>query len=124
MQGLAIVAGTGLELVVTLGTGVGTALFRDGVLMPHMELAHHPIHDDKTYDQYLGNAALEEKGRKHWNERVGKVLGVLYTLLHYDRLYFGGGNAKKLELKLPQNVSIASNDAGLRGGAELWKMRD
>lgn len=124
MQGLAIVAGTGLELVVTLGTGVGTALFRDGVLMPHMELAHHPIHDDKTYDQYLGNAALEEKGRKHWNERVSKVLGVLYTLLHYDRLYFGGGNAKKLELKLPQNVSIASNDAGLRGGAELWKMRD
>jgi polyphosphate glucokinase len=109
--------------VVTLGTGVGSALFRNGALMPHMELAHHPIHDDKTYDEYLGNAALEEKGKKHWNGRLEKVIGVLYTLLHYDRLYFGGGNAKKVTLKLPDNVTIASNDAGLKGGAELWKAR-
>ncbi|QJP16771.1 ROK family protein [Starkeya sp. ORNL1] len=123
MQGLAVVSGKGLELVVTLGTGVGTALFRNGALMPHMELAHHPIHDDKTYDEYLGNAALEEKGKKHWNERLEKVIGVLYTLLHYDRLYFGGGNAKKVTLKLPENVTIASNDAGLKGGAELWRAR-
>lgn len=122
MQGLASVSGKGLELVVTLGTGVGTALFRDGALMPHMELAHHPIHDDKTYDEYLGNAALEDKGRKHWNGRLEKVIGVLYTLLHYDRLYFGGGNARKVALALPENVIIASNDAGLRGGAQLWKL--
>lgn len=124
MQGLAIVDGKGLELVMTLGTGVGTALFRRGVLMPHMELAHHPIHDDETYDEYLGNAAREDKGKHHWNHRVEKAIGLLYTLLHYDRLYLGGGNAKHIDVKLPDNVSVASNDAGLKGGAVLWKKRD
>lgn len=121
MQGLGIVSGKGLELVMTLGTGVGTALFRDGVLMPHMELAHHPISGDKTYDEYLGNAAYEAKGKKRWNKRVAKAIDLLYTLLHYDRLYLGGGNDKHVELKLPDNVIIASNDAGLTGGAMLWK---
>lgn len=123
MQGLGIVSGKGLELVMTLGTGVGTALFRDGALMPHMELAHHPISGDKTYDEYLGNAAYEAKGKKRWNKRVEKVIGVLYTLLHYDRLYLGGGNDKHVEFKLPANVTVASNDAGLTGGAKLWKLR-
>ncbi|MCX5496797.1 ROK family protein [Kaistia dalseonensis] len=124
MQGMAVVSGKGLEMVLTLGTGAGTALFREGDLMPHMELAHHPVHEDKTYDEYIGNAALEEKGKKHWNERVSKVVGILYTLLHYDRLYLGGGNAKHVDLNLPANVTIASNEAGLEGGAGLWRRKD
>lgn len=121
MQGLAIVSGKGLEMVLTLGTGAGTALFRDGDLMPHMELAHHPIHADKTYDEYLGNAAFEAEGKKHWSHRVLKAIDLLYVLLHYDRLYLGGGNAKHIEGELPQNVTIASNEAGLEGGAGLWR---
>lgn len=124
MQGLAIVSGKGLEFVLTLGTGAGTALFRDGELMPHMELAHHPVHDDKTYDEYLGNAAFEAEGRKHWNHRVEKAVGLIYTLLHFDRLYIGGGNAKHVETEaLPKTVSLASNEAGLEGGAFLWRQR-
>ncbi|MCK0207375.1 ROK family protein [Starkeya koreensis] len=121
MQGLGIISGKGLEMVLTLGTGAGTALFRDGVLMPHMELAHHPVHDNLTYDEYLGVAAYEKHGRKHWNHHVGRVIELLYVLLHYDRLYLGGGNSKHVDLDLPGNVVIASNDAGLTGGAALWR---
>jgi polyphosphate glucokinase len=121
MQGFAIVSGKGLELVLTLGTGAGTALFREGALMPHMELAQHPLHGDKTYDQYIGNAALEAKGKKKWNGRVQSTIVILATLLHYDRLYLGGGNAKHVAGDLPKGVSIASNEAGLEGGAALWR---
>lgn len=121
MQGYGIVAGKGLEMVLTLGTGAGTALFRDGKLMPHMELAHHPVHDNLTYDEYLGVAAYEQHGKKHWNHHVARVVELLYVLLHYDRLYLGGGNAKHVEIELPDNVAIASNDAGLTGGAALWR---
>jgi polyphosphate glucokinase len=124
MQGLALVSGKGLELVLTLGTGAGTALFRDGDLMPHMELAHHPLHEDKTYDEYLGNAAYEETGKKHWSHRVLRTIDILYTLLHFDHLYIGGGNAKHIEGDLPKNVTIASNEAGLEGGAKLWQVKE
>ena len=57
--GFGLIEGNGLELVLTLGTGVGTALFRDG------ELAHHPIRNGQTYDEYIGNAALHRKGVKN-----------------------------------------------------------
>lgn len=123
MQGLGIISGKGLEMVLTLGTGAGTALFRDGALMPHMELAHHPVHDNLTYDEYLGVAAYQKHGKKHWNHRVGRVIELLAVLLHYDHLYLGGGNAKHVEIELPNNVSIASNEAGLTGGAALWRLR-
>jgi len=123
MQGFGIVKGQGLEMVMTLGTGCGTALFRNGELMPHMELAHHPIRHDKTYDEYLGRAAYEEAGKKHWSGRVLKAIELLYTLLHYDHLYIGGGDAKHIEATLPDNVTIASNDAGLEGGAALWRAK-
>ena len=121
MQGLALVTGRGLELVVTLGTGVGTALFRDGELAPHLELAHHPLHKGKTYDEYLGNVAFEKAGKKRWNKRVKRMLEVLEILLHPDRIHISGGNAKHIDFELPKGVVIASNDAGIEGGAGLWR---
>jgi len=60
MQGLAAIKGQGLELVVTLGTGVGTGLFRNGEPMPHLELAHHPVHKGKDYNGYLGKKSSEK----------------------------------------------------------------
>lgn len=75
MQGLAVIEGKGLELVVTLGTGVGTGLFRHGELMPHLELAHHPVHKGKDYNEYLGTKSLKKKGKKKWNRRVRRVIG-------------------------------------------------
>jgi len=121
MQGLAVIRGRGLELVLTLGTGAGTALFRDGELMPHLELAQHPLHKNDTYNGYVGDAARKEIGRKRWNKRVAHTIEVLYTLLHYDHLFIGGGNASRINLRLPKNVSLVSNDAGIDGGAALWR---
>src|SRR5580704_17662757 len=84
MQGLGVVSGKGLEMVVTLGTGFGTALLVDGQLMPHLELAHHPFAKGKTYDEYVGERALEKEGHQKWNKRMQKVLKVLKTVINYD----------------------------------------
>lgn len=121
MQGLAVIKGKGLELVVTLGTGAGTALFRDGEIMPHLELAHHPVHKKKTYNDYIGDRALKKAGKKHWNKRIACTVGILYRLLHFDRLFIGGGNAEKISINLPNNTVLVSNDAGIEGGAMLWR---
>jgi polyphosphate glucokinase len=120
MQGLAVIRGKGLELVLTLGTGAGTGLFRSGRLMPHLELAQHPIYGKKTYNDYIGDAALKEVGKKHWNKRVGRTIEILTNLLHFDHLFIGGGNARKLTLEPSAMITIVSNDAGIEGGAALW----
>jgi polyphosphate glucokinase len=124
MQGLAVIKGKGLEVVATLGTGFGSAVFDDGNLSTHLELAHHPLHGKKTYNQYLGDKELKKIGKKKWNGRVKDTIGVLHTLLNYDHLYIGGGNAKKITFKLPRDVSTVDNSAGMKGGARLWKIRD
>src|SRR5947207_14348727 len=95
VQGFGLIQGRGLEMVLTLGTGAGTALFREGDLMPHLELAHHPIHNDQTYDEYIGDTALHRKGAKKWSRRVHKTIVLLRSLVHYDVLHIGGGNASK-----------------------------
>jgi polyphosphate glucokinase len=120
VQGLGVIAGRGLEVVLTLGTGIGSAVFTDGRLAPHLELGHHPIHNSKTYDDYIGNAALHACKAKKWNRRLRKVIDVVHTLLNYDVLYLGGGNAAKIEGALPENVRISLNDAGITGGIHLW----
>ena len=120
LQGIGLVKGRGLEMVVTLGTGFGTALLLDGKLLPHLELAHHPVAKKKTYDEYIGEKALEKIGRKKWNKRMAFVLNVLQTVFQYDHLYISGGNAEKLSLKLPENITIDSNKEGIKGGSRLW----
>jgi polyphosphate glucokinase len=121
MQGLAVIRGKGLELVLTLGTGAGTALFRDGEIMPHLELAQHPIHKSASYNDYVGEAALKRIGRKRWNKRVARTIEILHSLLNYDHLFIGGGNAAEITIRLPQDASVVSNDAGIEGGAALWR---
>ena len=124
MQGVAVIKGKGLEMVATLGTGFGTALFRDGELMPHMEIAHMPAHKGKTFDGFLGDKERRKIGNKEWNKHVAKMLPYLFTLLHYDRLYISGGNAKHLDLALPRNVRVVSNLSGIKGGAGLWRQKN
>jgi polyphosphate glucokinase len=119
VQGFGIVKGRGLEVVLTLGTGAGTAVFRDGVLMPHLELAQHPIHDNQTYNDYIGSQALRREGAKKWSHRVRKTIKILNSLLHYDVLYLGGGNGDKV-INPPRDVRIASNHAEITGGIRLW----
>ncbi|HZZ11867.1 MAG TPA: ROK family protein [Paraburkholderia sp.] len=121
MQGFAAIEGQGLEFVLTLGTGAGTAMFRDGELMPHLELAHHPVSKKGVaYDEFIGDAAREKVGNKRWNKRVEKIIGILSALVNYDKLWIGGGNAARLTFTLPANVATVSNDAGIEGGARLW----
>ena len=120
VQGLAVISGKGLELVCTLGTGFGTAWFRDGELLPHMELAHMPIHHKSDFDGYIGEAERKKIGNKEWNKRVKNLIPVLATVMNYDHLYLGGGNSQRITFKLPRNVTLVSNDAGMEGGAFVW----
>ena len=120
LQGAAVVEGKGLELVVTLGTGVGTAVFFDGHLCPHLELAHHPLRKDETYNERIGEAARKRIGSKRWNRRVERTIPVLANLFFYDHLFIGGGNAVRLKFALPPNVSTVDNAAGILGGIKLW----
>jgi polyphosphate glucokinase len=121
VQGFGVVRGKGVELVVTLGTGFGSALFVDGTLVPNLQLAHHPAWRGKTYEEELGARALEKAGKKKWNKRVALMILDLDTLFSYDTLYLGGGNAEKISIELPSNVKLVSNVAGLLGGIALWR---
>ncbi len=120
VQGLGVIGGKGLECVITLGTGMGFALFHDGYPAPHLELSHHPIHKGKTYDQFIGAVALREVGRKRWNRRLRRALTAITTLVGFDTLYIGGGNAKLMQLELADNIRVVSNQAGITGGVRLW----
>ncbi|MBI4640991.1 MAG: ROK family protein [Candidatus Tectomicrobia bacterium] len=121
VQGYGAIEGHGLELVLTLGTGLGSALFIDGRLVPNLELAHHPFRKGKTYEQMVGRVALEKIGKKRWNKRVIRMIEQLEKAINYRTLYLGGGNAKKLNIQLPSNVHTVSNEAGLLGGIALWR---
>jgi polyphosphate glucokinase len=124
MQGLGVVDGKGFEMVVTLGTGFGTALLLDGHLLPHMELAHLPITKKNDYDDYIGDRALDKIGKKKWNNRMQKVFEILKTVFNYDTLYIGGGNSDKLTFKLDKNMKIVTNEDGIKGGSRLWQIAD
>lgn len=121
LQGLGIASGKGLEMVVTLGTGFGTSLLMDGTLLPHLELAHHPISKGREYDEYIGNRGFVDVGQERWNRRLRKVIDILKTVFNYDHLYISGGNAKKIDFVLDNNITLTTNMDGIRGGAALWK---
>ncbi|MDJ0732858.1 MAG: ROK family protein [Nostocaceae cyanobacterium] len=121
IQGLGAIAGKGVELVVTLGTGFGSALFVDGKLVPNLEMGHHRFRKGESYEEQLGRAALEKVGEKKWNRRLEKAMASLQSLFNYNYLYIGGGEAKKVNLDLPQNVKIIPNVTGLLGGIALWR---
>ncbi|MES2569974.1 MAG: ROK family protein [Verrucomicrobiota bacterium] len=123
IQGLGAIKGEGVEMVITLGTGLGSSLAEDGRLSTHLELAHHPFRKGETYEEQLGNAALEKAGKEKWNRRVEKAIESLRALTFFDRLYIGGGNAKAVNFSLPHDVSRVSNELGMRGGIWLWRER-
>jgi polyphosphate glucokinase len=120
VQGLGAIRGKGVEMVITLGTGFGTSIFENGRLGPHLELAHHPFHHDETYEDELGEAALKRAGRRVWNRRLSRAIDTLRTLTCFDHLYIGGGNSRLVRLKLPSDISIVDNAAGIIGGVRLW----
>ena len=120
IQGFGAISGKGVELVLTLGTGFGSALFVEGKLVPNLEMGHHPFRKKETYEEQLGRAALEKEGKKKWNERLEKAIANLDHLFNYDALYIGGGEAKNINFDLPPNGQIIPNINGLLGGIKLW----
>lgn len=124
LQGFGVIEGTGVEMVLTLGTGVGSALYLNGHLVPNLELGHHPFQKEKTYEERLSDAELKEHGKQKWSKRVGEMIEVLSAIFNYDRLHIGGGNAEHIKLDLPGNVSIFDNVDGMTGGIALWEDQD
>jgi polyphosphate glucokinase len=123
LQGAAVVSGKGLELVITLGTGVGTAFFYDGRLLPHLEFAHTPFRKGETYNEQLGDATRKVIGNQRWNKRVRRGVDTLRALCFFDHCYVGGGNAKHLTGDLADDVTTVDNTAGILGGIKLWGSR-
>jgi polyphosphate glucokinase len=124
VQGAAVVQGKGLEVVITLGTGMGSAFFLDGHLMPHLELGHHPFRKDESYDENLGELARKNKGDASWNHRVREAIGTINALFFYDHLYIGGGNARRVDRDelgdALEHITVVDNTAGILGGIKLW----
>ena len=121
VQGFGAIKGQDIELVVTLGTGFGSALFVDGKLVPNLEIGHHPFRNGKTYEEQLGDKALKKVGAKKWNKRLNQAIETLDRVLNFDYLYIGGGNNKKVKTPLPEKVALVPNTAGLLGGIAFWK---
>lgn len=122
VQGYGAIEGQGVEMVITLGTGMGSALFVDGHLVPNLELAHHVFRKDKTYEQYVGERARKSVGNARWRKRVRDVVNQILPVWNPRLLHLGGGNAARVEGKidLPENVRVAPNVAGILGGFRLW----
>jgi polyphosphate glucokinase len=121
LQGYGVIEGRGLEMVLTLGTGMGAALFTNGHLVPNLELGHHPFKKNKTYEERICDAELKRIGKARWSRRVMTVIEQLDPIFNYDLLHIGGGNARHIRGKLPKNVRLFDNVDGMKGGIRLWE---
>ncbi len=121
-----VVTGEGLELTLTLGTGLGCALFDRGRLAPHQEISHAPFRKGLTFDTYIGDRDRRRLGDRRWSGRVVKMVEALRPVFLWDRLYLGGGNARRLtddhRASFGSDLVIVPNSAGILGGARAWAL--
>lgn len=122
VQGAAVVNGRGLEVMFTLGTGLGNAIFDDGRLTPHLELSHAPVRKGATYDRWIGKKALKKVGPDKWSRRIARMVDDLYDVFWWDHLYIGGGNAKHLTVPLREDATVVPNLAGIIGAVRAWEL--
>jgi polyphosphate glucokinase len=116
MQALGSYAG-GRMLFLGLGTGLGSTMIVDGVVLP-MELGHLPFRRG-TFEDYVGERGLERLGRKRWRAAVRETIELLSAALEPDYVALGGGNARRLD-ELPPNVELGHNEDAFLGGFRLW----
>lgn len=120
----AVIRGTGVELVLTLGSGLGSALFCDGRAVPGFELAHHQLRKGNTYAEYVAGGAIDRVGKRKWNKRVRRMIEEVLPVWNPRRLYLAGRNAKYVQAPLPELVELVSPTAVLVGGIALWRGAD
>jgi polyphosphate glucokinase len=109
----------GRMLFLGIGTGLGSAMIFDGVIIP-LELAHLPYKKGRTYEEYVGAAALELRGVKRWRKSVIDIIERLQAALICDSVLLGGGNAKLMR-DLPPHVILGANSNAIDGGIKLWQ---
>jgi polyphosphate glucokinase len=122
----AVIAGSGLETVLTFGTGLGSAIFSDGVIAPHLEISHATIRYGKSIDSWIGEQARRRLGNQLWSRRVKSLIQELYPMIIWDKLYIGGGNAQRISKSALKSfdykVKIIPNSAGVTGGVKAWDL--
>ena len=111
----------GRMLFLGVGTGLGSAMIFDDVIIP-LELAHLPYKKGRTYEEYVGRAGLELRGKQRWRKSVLDVIARLQAALVCDYVLLGGGNAKLMK-ELPNHVIIGANSNAVDGGLRLWESR-
>jgi predicted NBD/HSP70 family sugar kinase len=119
MQALGSYEGGGTMLFLGLGTGLGTALIKDGVLIP-LELAHLPYHRGKTYEEWIGEAGFRREGKHRWRRHVLEIVELLSAAFLADYVVLGGGNVRHMK-RLPRGVKRGKNANAFLGGYRLWK---
>jgi polyphosphate glucokinase len=117
MQALGSYRG-GKMLFLGLGTGLGSTLIADGVVEP-MELGHLP-YKKGTYENYVGQRGLEERGKAKWRRDVADVVARLTAALEPDDVVLGGGNVRRLK-ELPSGSRAGDNANAFIGGFRLWE---
>jgi polyphosphate glucokinase len=112
----------GKMLFLGTGTGLGSAMIFEGVVIP-LELAHLPYKKSRTYEDYLGKEGLDRRGKRAWNKSVLDVIARLKAALVCDYVLLGGGNAKLIK-HLPPHVIVGDNSNAVTGGIRLWDTPD
>ena len=110
----------GHMLFLGTGTGLGSAMIFDGVVIP-LELAHLPYKKGRTYEEYIGLAGLERRGVERWRKSVLDIIERLKAALVCDSVLLGGGNAKLMKDFLPSYVTLGANSNAIDGGIKLWQ---
>jgi polyphosphate glucokinase len=109
----------GRMLFLDLGTGLGAAMIVDNVAEP-MELARLPYKKGRTFEDYVGNAGLQRRGKMKWRKSVFDVVERFSRALQPDYVVIGGGNVALLK-DLPPKVRRGDNANALKGGFRLWR---
>jgi polyphosphate glucokinase len=108
----------GRMLFLGTGTGLGSALIIDGKIIS-LELAHLPYKKGLTYEEYIGLAGLERRGKSKWRKSVVDIVSRLQAALVCDYVLLGGGNAKLMK-ELPPHVILGANSNAIDGGIAAW----
>jgi polyphosphate glucokinase len=109
----------GRMLFLGIGTGLGSAMIFDGVVIP-LELAHLPYKKGCTYEESIGLAGLQRQGKKRWRRSVLDIIERLQAAMVCDSVLLGGGNAKLMK-GLPSHVMLGANSNAIKGGIKLWQ---